>query len=86
MSLSRASLLAVACAISGLLLLYPYILGQATGPAAHTALPILMLGVSAAFVTGVGYKPVNRFARLVLGPVAAWLLMLSGIAIIVLAR
>jgi predicted membrane protein len=86
MTFGRAVLLAAAFAISGVLMLYPYALGQTMGPAAHSALPILMLGVSAAFVAGIGYTPSHRAFRIVLGPAAAWLLMAVGIIILIAAR
>jgi predicted membrane protein len=86
MTWTRAPLLIVALAISGVLLLYPYVLGTTMGPAEHAALPLTMLGVSGAFVHSVGYTPTNRALRILFGPTVASSLMLAGIALLVLSR
>ena len=86
MTWTRAPLLTVALAVSGVLLLYPYILGTTIGPAEHVGLPLTMLGVSGAFVHGVGYTPTNRALRILFGPAVASLLILIGIGLLVLSR
>jgi predicted membrane protein len=84
MTWTRVPLLTVALAISGVLLLYPYVLGLS--PAEHVALPLTMLGVSGAFVHGVGYTPTNRALRILFGPAVASSLMLIGIGLLILSR
>lgn len=44
----------------------------------HGLLSLLMWGMSAGFVHGVGFDPDNRWLRLLLGPLAAWPLLLLG--------
>ena len=82
----RVPLLTVALAISGVLLLYPYGLGTTMSPAEHVALPLTMLGVSGAFVHGVGYTPTNKALRILFGPAVASSLMLIGIGLLILSR
>jgi predicted membrane protein len=48
-------------------------------PLGHGVLSLIMWGLSAGFVHGVGFVPRNRVLRVVLGPVAAWLLMGVGL-------
>jgi predicted membrane protein len=45
----------------------------------HGVLMLIMWGMSAGFVHGVGFVPRNRVMRVVLGPVAAWLGMGAGL-------
>jgi predicted membrane protein len=44
----------------------------------HSLLTLLMLGMSAGFVHGVGFDPDNRWIRLLLGPLVAWPILLLG--------
>ena len=44
----------------------------------HGLLSVLMWGMSAGFVHGVGFDPSNRWLRILLGPVVAWSLLLLG--------
>lgn len=44
----------------------------------HGLLSLLMWGMSAGFVHGVGFDPDNRWLRLLLGPLVAWPLLLLG--------
>ena len=45
----------------------------------HGVLALIMWGMSAGFVHGVGFVPHNRILRVLLGPVVAWLLMAVGL-------
>lgn len=83
---SRVASLTAAFALSAALLLYPRVLGPCLGPVEHAVLPLLLLGVSGAFVSGLGYRPDNRAARVVLSPAVSWGLMGIGIAVLVLRR
>lgn len=83
---SRAASLAAALSLSAVLLLYPRLLGSRLGPVEHALLPVLLLGVSGAFVVGLGYRPDNRLARAVLSPAVSWSLMSLGLAVLVLRR
>lgn len=48
-------------------------------PISHGALTLIMWGLSAGFVHGVGFVPHNRVLRVLLGPLAAWLWMGMGL-------
>jgi predicted membrane protein len=77
--------LAAALALMALVTLLPRGLATADGsPINHGVLMLIMWGMSAGFVHGVGFVPRNRVLRVVLGPVIAWLLMGVGLAFYVL--
>jgi predicted membrane protein len=48
-------------------------------PIGHGVLTLIMWGMSAGFVHGVGFVPRNRILRLLLGPLAAWTGMVMGL-------
>jgi predicted membrane protein len=50
------------------------------GPISHGLLALIMWGMSAGFVHGIGFVPRNAILRIVLGPVSAWLGMGVGLA------
>jgi predicted membrane protein len=83
---ARGLTLLAGSAIALTLFVYPLALGPQMGPREHTALPILLMGVSAAFVHGLGFEPETRLARWILGPVAAWIFIVSGVALLALPR
>lgn len=59
-------------------LLFPQLLingGQAPN---HGALVLGLWGMAAGFVHGVGFVPRHVVARLALGPIAAWVLLVAG--------
>lgn len=49
-------------------------------PIGHGTLMLIMWGMSAGFVHGVGFVPKHAALRLLLGPLAAWPLMLLGLS------
>ncbi len=69
---------AIGLAASLMLMLFPFLLHQVSGPRLHSGLPILMLGVAGTFVYGVGYVPDNKFLRILFGPLCSWTLILIG--------
>jgi predicted membrane protein len=83
---SRALSLAAAAILSLALMIYPYALGHTMDWATHMALPVLLFGVSGAFVHGIGYEPDNRFLRALFGAPVAWLLIALGIALLLIRR
>jgi predicted membrane protein len=85
-SLSRAFSLAVAAILSLALMIYPYVLGNSMDRVTHMALPVLLFGVSGAFVHGIGYEPDNRFLRALFGAPVAWILIALGIALLLIRR
>ena len=48
-------------------------------PIDHGLLALIMWGMSAGFVHGIGFVPRNNVLRILLGPVAAWLGMGVGL-------
>ena len=75
---ARLVSLMTAGALSLLLTLFPQAVmqdGQAPG---HAALMLCMWGLAGGFVHGVGFVPRNPVLQVLLGPHAAWLLMLGG--------
>ena len=78
----RALSLATASTVSLLLLLYPYVLNGIPGWRVHTGLPIMMLGVAALFMYGLGYHAKSRIVRALFHPAVGWLLFAVGIAVI----
>jgi predicted membrane protein len=53
-------------------------------PMLHSALPLMLIGVSAALVHGVGFRPENRALKILFSPVVAWPLIGVGIVLIAL--
>ncbi len=81
----QAASFIAALAASLALMLFPFLLRHVEATRLHSALPILLLGVAAAFVYGIGYRPDNRLLRMLFGPLSAWLLIFGG-AWLLLAR
>lgn len=48
-------------------------------PIGHGVLTLIMWGLSAGFVHGVGFVPRNRILRFLLGPLVAWAGMVMGL-------
>jgi len=48
-------------------------------PISHGVLTLIMWGLSAGFVHGVGFVPRNRILRVLLGPLVAWTGMTLGL-------
>lgn len=69
--LPRAVSLLLALGVSGVMFAFP----QALQNAGHGVLSLLMLGVCAGFVHGVGFIPEHGFWRGLFGPWVAWPIM-----------
>ncbi len=70
--LARGLSLLIAVVISLGLLVWPKLVVAADGSVDHRWLSMLMWGMAAGFVHGVGFIPRNRILRVILGPAAAW--------------
>jgi predicted membrane protein len=81
---ARAVSLTAGLALSALLMLYPYALGTTMTPMLHTALPLMLIGVSGALVHGFGFRPHNRALKVLFSPIVAWPLIGVGIALLAL--
>jgi predicted membrane protein len=80
---ARAMSLAVAGAVSLLLLVDPYVLGGAAEWSVHAGLPLMMLGAAGLFMYGLGFETRNGLLRLVFHPACAWLFFIAGLLVIV---
>lgn len=69
---ARALSLLTALAISLSILIWPNWVMSDSGTLDHRWLSLLLWGMAAGFVHGVGFVPRNRLLRLMLGPQAAW--------------
>ena len=79
---ARGVSLACALALMLLITLFPRGLAAPDGsPPNHGLLMLVMWGMSAGFVHGVGFVPRNPLLRFALGPLAAWLGMGLGLAV-----
>ena len=82
--LPRALALTFACAVSLALLLDPYLLNGVSLDRVHEGLPLLMLGVSAAFAYGLGFTSDRPIVRALLHPALAWALIGAGVGLMAL--
>lgn len=80
MTAARGLSLVAAVVLMLLVTLMPRALTTEDGsPIGHGILALIMWGLSAGFVHGVGFVPRNAALRLALGPLAAWPLMALGL-------
>lgn len=80
MTAARGLSLVAAVVLMLLVTLMPRALTTEDGsPIGHGILALIMWGLSAGFVHGVGFVPRNAALRLLLGPLAAWPLMALGL-------
>ena len=83
---SRSLSLLLASPLALLLLIHPAAMLDANGHYSHNLLMLVMLGISGGFVHGVGFDPINRLWRLLLGPACAWPLLILGYLVLVEAQ
>jgi cyd operon protein YbgE len=74
-TLPRMLSLLLAIAMAGMILTYP----KALAHASHGLLSLIMLGVCAGFVHGVGFVPEHKVWRVLFGPWTAWALLAAGL-------
>lgn len=75
---ARSLSLAAAAGLALAIIIYPHGLVHDGMLLGHGWLALLMWGMSAGFVHGVGFDPDNRYLRVLLGPLIAWPLLLLG--------
>ncbi|MGH8355346.1 MAG: cyd operon YbgE family protein, partial [Pseudomonas sp.] len=75
---ARGLSLTLAAPLALLLLIHPAAMLDAQGRYSHSLLMLVMWGVSAGFVHGVGFEPRARPWRLLFGPLLGWPLLGLG--------
>lgn len=68
----------VALLLATLIVLYPRAIAEDSTSVSHGALVLMLLGMSSAWVYGLGFTPRNRWLRGVFSPWVAWALMAAG--------
>lgn len=77
-SLVRLITFLAALAFASLIVLYPRAIADDMHEVNHGSLVILLIGMSFAWVCGLGFQPTHRWLRLFFHPFTAWGLMLLG--------
>jgi len=83
---SRALSLLLAAPLALVLLIHPAAMLDGQGGYSHPQLMLVMWGISAGFVHGVGFVPRWRGWRWLLGPLPAWLFCALGYAVLFQAQ
>jgi predicted membrane protein len=78
---TRTFSLAAAGAISLVLMLDPYALRGVSLSRVHEGLPLLLLGVSGAFIHGFGFRPTIKVIRAFANPIVIWSFLIVGAAL-----
>lgn len=68
----------MAAAFCLVLVVYPQLIIRDGAAPNHGALLLGLIGMAAGFVHGVGFVPYRTFFKILLGPLAAWILMPLG--------
>lgn len=84
--IARSFSLLLAAPMALLLLIHPAAMLDEQGSYSHSLLMLVMLGVSAGFVHGVGFEPRFWLWRFMFGPILGWTLMLMGYLILLKAQ
>ncbi len=71
--------LLMAIATTALLFIYPRAVATSISEVNHGLLSLVMLGVAAGFIHGVGFVPRMIIWRIVFNPLVGWLLMTTGL-------
>lgn len=79
---SRWLSLALVLPLSLTLLLHPVLLLDSRGQYSHGVLTLMLWGIAAGYVHGVGFDPQAWAWRLVFHPLVAWALMALGYAVL----
>lgn len=71
----RAASFVAALAVSLALMLFPFLLRHVPETRLHSALPIILLGVTGSIIHGIGYLPL---LKILFGPTCSWAMMIGG--------
>ena len=83
--LLRALTFTTALLFAALIVLYPRAIATDMTTVPHGWLVLLLLGMSAAWVYGLGFEPEHRLLRPFFHPATAWLLKLVGACQVIMA-
>ncbi|WP_303902294.1 cyd operon YbgE family protein [Thiohalomonas denitrificans] len=75
---ARTGSLLMAIALSGLVLVFPRAIAETAGAIRHGALMLLLWGIAAGFIHGVGFVPRIGLWRAAFHPGVGWLFMIGG--------
>lgn len=78
----RALSLILATPLTLILMIHPAAMLTADGHYNHSLIMLAMLGISSGFIHGVGFDPISNVWKIIFHPVAGWLLMGLGYAIL----
>ena len=67
-----------AIGFAGLIVLYPRAIAEDMHSVDHGSLVLLLLGMSSAWVCGLGFETRRPILRVFFNPVSAWVLMILG--------
>ena len=81
--MTRTVSLLLSLAASAVLTVAPFLIARQMTPAGHAILPVLLLGISAGFVHGLGYVPRLFFMRALATPLFAWPLIAVPLLLLV---
>jgi len=81
---TRTVSLLLSLAATAVLTVAPFLVARQMTPAAHAILPVLLLGISAGFVHGLGYVPRLVFMRALATPLFAWPLIAGSVVMLML--
>lgn len=83
--MARAISLTLALTTSGVFLIAPFLVAQKTTGAVHGLASLMMVGVTGAFVHGVGFVPRKAVWRWLFSPMVCWPLLIgSGVGLLLL--
>lgn len=83
---SRLLSVLLATPLSLIFFIHPALMLDSEGKYSHGQLMLVMLGISAGVIHGVGFDPRGLFWRVVFHPILGWLLMGMGYIVLVRAQ
>jgi cyd operon protein YbgE len=75
--MTRAVSMILALAASGILMVVPFVLAHRADGAVHGFASLMMIGITGAFIHGVGFVPRANWLRQLFSPFLAWPLVIG---------
>ncbi len=83
--MARAVSMILALTVSGVFMLAPFLVAREASGAVHGLASLMMVGVTGAFVHGVGFVPRRAVWRRLFSPVVCWPLLIGpGVGLLLL--